>query len=90
MPDRIPRANQRVELILTDADDPKKQRWSTVNQDGRFIVDYVMGRTCTILVYFDGMKDGKAVRFFGQSQKLQVKGTVGPITIKLDKIARQE
>lgn len=90
MPDGIPLDTHKVEVRLIDANDPTKKPGTGVDQDGRFILSYKKGRSFTIFAYQDGIKDGKAVRFFGQSQKLTVKGTVGPITITLDRIARKE
>lgn len=90
MPDGVPFDRMKVWVRFVDATDRKKGLWTTVGDDGRFIVSYEKGRSFTIRVSHEGMKDGKPVQLFGKSQKLTANGTVGPITITLDQIASKK
>lgn len=87
MPDGVPFDRMKVSVRFVDATDPKKGFWTTVGDDGRFIVSYEKGRSFTIQVSHEGMKDGRPVQLFGMSQKLTANGMVGPITITLEQIA---
>jgi tetratricopeptide (TPR) repeat protein len=90
MPDGVPYDRMKVWVRFVDATDPKKGLWTTVGDDRRFITSYEKGRSFTIQVSQEGMKDGRPVQLFGKSQKLTANGTVGPITITLDQIARKK
>lgn len=71
-----------VEFI--DAADPERILRTTAGIDGRFIESYEKGRSFKIYVLYDGVVDGRPVRFSGYTEKLTADGTVGPVTIMLD------
>jgi tetratricopeptide (TPR) repeat protein len=89
MPDGVPFDRIKVSVRFVDATDQKKSLWTTVGDDRRFIVNYEKGRSFTIHVSHEGMKDGRPVQLFGRSQKLTANGMVGPITITLAQVARK-
>jgi hypothetical protein len=49
------------------------------------VARYKRSRTVRIFVEYDGRQDGRRARLTGRSEKLTVNGTVGPITIKLER-----
>jgi tetratricopeptide (TPR) repeat protein len=90
LPAGVPFDRMKVEVMFVDAANPKKRLWTTVGDDARFIASYEKGRSFTIHVTYDGVKDGQPARFFGHTQKLTARGTVGPITITLNQFAQKK
>lgn len=85
MPDGVAFDKERVDVVLLDPADSKVDLWFMAGDDRRFIARYRRGRTFRIIVDYDDVQDGRRVRLTGSSGTLTVNGTVGPITIKLER-----
>jgi hypothetical protein len=59
-------------------------------KDGQFRFLYSQGRHIRIVAYFDTVRNGESVRYFGRSARLVVDGNLGPWTIVLDRIAPKD
>lgn len=57
---------------------------------GQFEFRYWEGRTVRVFAFYDGVRDGKPVRFFGRTQSLTLNNDVGPLTITLDHYERND
>jgi hypothetical protein len=54
-------------------------------RNGQFEFRNWGGREVRLFAFYDGIKDGKTVRFFGRSQNLILEHDYGPLTITLDR-----
>lgn len=59
-------------------------------KDGQFRFRYSQGRHIRIFAYFDTVRNGESVRYFGRSAKLVVDGNLGPWTMVLDQVAPRD
>ena len=59
-------------------------------KDGQFRFRHSQGRHVRIFAYFDTVRNGESVRYFGRSEKLVVDENPGPWTIVLDRIAPKD
>lgn len=65
-------------------------KFEQVAKDGQFAFRYWEGRKFRLFAYYDGIKDGIPVRFFGRTQNLPLNGDAGPIVITLDRVAQKK
>lgn len=80
-------AEQPADVItVADVSGDIEQR----TKDGRFEFRYWEGRTVRVFAFYDGVRDGKPVRFFGRTQSLTLNNDMGPLTITLDRHERKE
>jgi hypothetical protein len=68
-------------ILSDDLDGKIEQR----TRNGQFEFRNWGGREVRLFAFYDGIKDGKPVRFFGRSQNLRLEHDFGPLTITLDR-----
>lgn len=90
LPLGIPLDLHKLSVQLIDPANHSKPWQVNVRESSRFSFRYLKGWPVRIFAHYDGEKDGKPARFFGQTRKLTIRNrNIGPLTITLNRIARK-